>query len=138
MYCGGFDRDDLLTYDDYRTFIDLNTPSGEPIPIPDPKPRYSPVKPKVKSSVIKEVLCRKKRHATSAGSDQVSKQNSGSLGEMYQGNTNLSMDLSEDELLGLVSQDERLMIDFIVNCLQLKQQDRMTCEAALQHPFILL
>ena len=50
----------------------------------------------------------------------------------------MSMDLSEDELLGLVSQDERLMIDFIVNCLQLRQQDRMTCEAALQHPFILL
>ena len=39
---------------------------------------------------------------------------------MYQNNTNLSMELGEDELLGLVSQDERLMIDFIVNCLQLR------------------
>ena len=83
-------------------FIDVNTPSLIPAPIPDPKPRYPSVKPKVESSVIREVLCRKKR-----------------LG-LADGTTSLNLDLTDDEVLSRVSQDERLLIDFITNCLQLK------------------
>ena len=61
LYCGGFDRDDLIdNYDDWRSFINIDTPNGLPIPIPDPKPRYASVKPKTQSSIIKEVFCRKK------------------------------------------------------------------------------
>jgi len=28
LYCGGFDRRDVLSYDNYKPFLDLNTPSG--------------------------------------------------------------------------------------------------------------
>ena len=96
LYCGGFNREDVVRYNDYKPYLDLNTPSGAPVPIPDPKPTHKSVKPKVVSSVIKEVLCRKKRPDT----DEV-----------------IDMKLSDDEILSLVSQDERLMIDFINNCL---------------------
>ena len=64
LYCGGFDREAVLTYDHYAPFLDLNTPSGVPAPIPDPNPRLASVKPKVESSLIKEVLCRKRRDCT--------------------------------------------------------------------------
>lgn len=82
MYCGSFDREEVLTYDDYRQFLDLNTPSGIPAPIAEVKPKYASVKPKVESSIIKEVLCRKKR--TKNGDA-------------------LSLELTDDEVLGLVS-----------------------------------
>ena len=81
------------------------------MPIPDPKPVYKAVKPKVISSVIKEVLCRKKRPGTP--------------------NEVLDLLLSDEEVLNRVSQDERLMIDFIDNCLQLRPEERITCENAL-------
>ena len=102
-----------MRYDDYKPFIDVNTPSLIAVPIPDPKPLYPSVKPKVESSVIREVLCRKKR----AG--------------LADGTTSLSMELTDDQVLGQVSQDERLLIDFIINCLQLKPWKRLTCEKAL-------
>ena len=77
------------------------------MPIPDLKQRYQSVKPKLESSLIKEVLCRKKRYLT----NEFSKDNESST---------ISMKLSDDEILGKVSQDERLLIDFIICCLQLK------------------
>lgn len=115
LFCGGFDKEEVLTYDNYKPFLDLNTPSGAPVPIPDPKPRYTGGgKPKEASSIIKEVLCRKQRDDASQ----------------------ISLRLSDDDILGQVSQEERLMVDFIMNCLELKPWKRLTCEAALNHPFI--
>jgi serine/threonine protein kinase len=28
LYCGGFDRGDVRSYDNYKPFLDMNTPSG--------------------------------------------------------------------------------------------------------------
>ena len=72
----------MITYDDYKPYLDLNSPSGDPVPIPDAKPRYASVKPKTESTITKEVLCRKKR-ATTEGRESLT----------------LGMDSTEDQIL---------------------------------------
>ena len=119
LYCEGFDREEVLSYDNYKPYLDLSATSGQPVPIPESKPRFTSVKAKQQSSIIKEVLCRKKRPTINEE-------------KMF------DLQASDEEVLSRVTQDERLMIDFIINCLQLKPQARMTCEMALAHPFVAL
>ena len=48
----------------------------------------------------------------------------------------LSRQMADQEILQKVDEKERHLADFVRRCLVIDPEERMTCEEALQHPFI--